>query len=148
MAEADIREIPKLESAPGVQYWQRSMSSWMKANERILRGFVAVLHREVELGQELLQLNLESIRLPQGKEKPFVPDYTRQAEKSFKAIELISIGAREIVDEFAQCVVESSRTLFDEISSASQEVARDTAATVTRETEKVAGTLLKAGQVQ
>lgn len=144
MVKDNMSEALKSQPLAVAAYWQRSASSWMKANERLMRGFVEVLHREMELAQELQEL--APVRVPVDTENPLVPDYASQAQKTFKAYELIATAGREIVEELTRSGIEASRTLLEDIASASQEAARDTTATVTRGAEKVVGTLLKETQ--
>lgn len=126
-------------------YWQRSASSWMKANEKIMYGLASVAQREMELGREMMRLSLTAIKFPKSSDKMPLPDFATQLQSNFKGVETVMTGTREIANELTQCLSEAARTLFEELTSASQDAARDTAAAATLETEKVSGAVLKAG---
>lgn len=128
------------------QYWQRSVASLMRANEKILTGLTSAGRRELELGQELLRHQLSGTKLSQGSSSTNFPNYANLFQENFESFGIMLSGVREIASDLTQCISGASRELLEELTSAGQEAITEASAAATIEAERFSFGVLKVAE--
>ena len=129
---------------PGVilRAWQHNATCGFRANERIWRGMIDVAQSQTELGQDLLNYRLATLR-PQARKTENgagSADFVKaQLEQHLQSVERIAAGMRKTTEELTKCLTEATQLLFDDAATAAQE-------TVSAVTESVAAVGKKAGK--
>jgi len=97
------------------RFWQHNAIRLMRANERILHGFVAAATRELELARALTRYNLDNLakfnKLPNvaAPEKANKPN----EEENFKEFEHIVAGLRAVTEELWTTFGDASKLLLE-----------------------------------
>jgi hypothetical protein len=123
----------KFDPARMLQIWQQSTTSMLRANERLLRGFMDVTKRQNELAQELMLQRmsaLQPIRNDEGNAAGASNFAKAQIDHNAQGIERLTAGLREVANEIAQCFKEATRLLIEDATAIGNDaagVARDAA---------------------
>jgi hypothetical protein len=122
----------KFDPAVILRIWQQSATCMLRANERLLRGFMDVAKRQNELGQELLNHRLSALQPIRNEGSDGVSSFANaQIDHSLQGIERLTTGLREVTHEITQCFSEATKLLIEDAAA----VAHDAAA-VTQEAAK------------
>lgn len=136
---------------PGVllRAWQHNATCGFRANERIWRGMIDVAQSQTELGQDLLNYRLATLRPQARKAENGVgsADFVKaQLEQHLQSVERIAAGMRKTTEDLKKCFTEATQLLFDDAASAAQETVSavsDTVAAVGNNAGEVAENLAK-----
>ncbi len=98
------------------RFWQQNAVRLMRANERILHGFVTAASRELELARELTRYSIDSIaklnKLPNGNGSEKSTKAT-EGEENFKEFEHIVAGLRSVTEELWNTIGDASKLLLE-----------------------------------
>jgi hypothetical protein len=129
------------EAAGLIKVWRQNTTCMLRANERLLRGFMDVAKRQSELGQELLHHRLSALQSVPDMEGPAgVANFAKaQVDHSLQGIERMRILMGEITNEVTRSVNEATRLLMEDAASLppeSAEVTTQPAALLTQKAER------------
>jgi hypothetical protein len=136
---------------PGVllRAWQQSATCGLRANERIWRGMMDAAQSQTELGQDLLNYRLATLRPQAQKAEKGAgsADFIKaQLEQHLQRVGRIAAGMRKTTDDLTKCLTEATQLLFGDAASAAQETVSavaDTVAAVGNNAGKAAENLAK-----
>ena len=121
----------RLEPDSFMRYWQHSAVRMVHANERIFRGMVAAARREMELGQELMQINLASIQ-----PTLFAADTDKvesdKSARNMREVERVVTGLYEVSEEIWTSFGEAARLLLHDEKVSFSDCVSDPARTAGR----------------
>lgn len=115
-----------------IRYWQHSAVRMVHANERIFCGMVAAARREMELGQELVQINLAAMQ-----PTLFTTANTDEVEsgksaRNMREVERVVTGLYEVSEEIWTSFGEATRLLLHDEEVSFSDCASDPARTAGR----------------
>ncbi len=92
------------------RFWQQSTTRLIRANERLLHGFMSAATRELELSLELTRYNLSKLQTFANGANPSEP---KAAEADSKEFEHIVAGLREVSEEILKTFGDASSLLLE-----------------------------------
>jgi hypothetical protein len=119
MAEMDMTTAPKAQidamkekSGAMMEMWQGSAARMMRANERVMHGFMTAAKMEIELGKELMARRMEAFKTVAESGKPEQMLQT-QYQRSVQEMEHIMETMRAVSSEMREGFSEAAKLLFE-----------------------------------
>ena len=130
-------ETMKSEGNTMLRLWQENANRAMRANERMMRGMMSALKLEFQLGQELLEHRMNTMRAASQTDKPIEAGQTI-FDRHVQEMERLVATMREVSEEMRSSFGDATKMMFHDIDQQTKDlVTAATPAPVAKEMVKV-----------
>jgi len=130
-------ETMKSEGNTMLRLWQENANRAMRANERMMRGMMSALKLEFQLGQELLEHRMNTMRAASQTDKPIEAGQTI-FDRHVQEMERLVATMREVSEEMRSSFGDATKIMFHDIDQQTKDlVTAATPAPVAKEMVKV-----------
>jgi len=130
-------ETMKSEGNTMLRLWQENANRAMRANERMMHGMMSALKLEFQLGQELLEHRMNTMRAASQTDKPIEAGQTI-FDRHVQEMERLVATMREVSEEMRSSFGDATKMMFHDIDQQTKDlVTAATPAPVAKEMVKV-----------
>jgi len=130
-------ETMKSEGNTMLRLWQENANRAMRANERMMHGMMSALKLEFQLGQELLEHRMNTMRAASQTDKPIEAGQTI-FDRHVQEMERLVATMREVSEEMRSSFGDATKMMFHDIDQQTKDlVTAATPASVAKEMVKV-----------
>lgn len=115
-------ETAKSEGSTVMRLWQENTSRLLRANERMMHGMLAALKMEFQLGQDLLEHRITTIKTASQAGKPSEAGHTVM-ERHVQEMERLVASMREISEEMRKSYGDATKLIFHDAEQQAHELA-------------------------
>ncbi len=130
-------ETMKSEGNTMLRIWQENANRMLRANERMMHGMMSALKLEFQLGQELLEHRMNTMRAASQTDKPIEAGQTI-FDRHVQEMERLVATMREVSEEMRSSFGDATKMMFHDIDQQTKDlVTAATPAPVAKEMVKV-----------
>lgn len=123
-------ETMKSEGNTMLRIWQENANRMLRANERMMHGMMSALKLEFQLGQDLLEHRMNTMRAATQADKPAEAGQT-VIDRHIQEMERLVATMREISEEMRASFGDATKMMFRDLDKQAKDLA--TAATPAHE---------------